>query len=86
MFHGASEWAMDAVHAVDAIWLPSEQQARLLLMEHVEGHAVVTLESRVEGVRCRVQHDDWMYESSAVYAVDAYASVLLAVLHGERER
>ena len=86
MFHGASEWAMDAVHAVDAVWLPSEQQARVLLLEHLGAHAVVTLESRAEGVRCRVQQADWLFESSAVQAVDAYASVLLALLNGERER
>ncbi len=85
MFHGASEWAMDAVHAIDATWLPSEAQTRRLLMEHAGANAVVTLESRSEGVRCRIQQGDWLYESSATQAVDAYASVLLAILNGERE-
>ncbi|MFM2310668.1 MAG: hypothetical protein RLY87_2790 [Chloroflexota bacterium] len=84
MFHGASEWAMDAVHAVDATWLPSETQVRNLLLEHAGAGVVVHLEARHEGVRCRVQIEDWLYESSAVLAVDAYASVLLAVLQRER--
>jgi len=86
MFHGASEWAMDAVQAVDATWLPSESQVRQLLLEHAGAGVVVQLESRHEGVRCRLRLEDWLYESSAEQAVDAYASVLLAVLQRAREQ
>jgi hypothetical protein len=84
MFHGASEWALDTVYAIEATWLPSEGQLRALVAAHAGTQAVLTLESRSEGVRARLAVDDWLYESSALDAADAYAGVLLALIERQR--
>ena len=84
MFHGASEWALDTVYAVEATWLPNESQLRTMALTQAGNSAVLTLETRVEGVRARLQVADWLYESSAHDAADAYAGVLLALLDKQR--
>lgn len=84
MFHGASEWALDTVYAVEATWLPNETQLRTLLLAQCGPELVLTLETRSVGVRARAQLADWLYESSALDAADAYAGVLLAVLEKQR--
>ncbi len=80
LFHGASEWALDSVMAYEVMWLPSEQQMRELLIQHLGDAGQLQIDVTSAGVRCRVQIADWRYESSAIQAVDAYAATYLAVV------
>jgi hypothetical protein len=66
--------------AYEVMWLPSEQQMRELLIQHLGDAGRLQIDVTSAGVRCRVQIADWHYESSAIQAVDAYAATYLAVV------
>ncbi|MDX1691679.1 MAG: pilus assembly protein CpaE [Acidimicrobiia bacterium] len=70
-FNGAVEWALDAIHKEEVVWLPSEEQLRELVGERFR-----SLERIADGYRCTTEggtHD-------AVTAADAYALAVLAHL------
>lgn len=74
-FNGTTEWALDSVALDDALWLPREDQLRVLLAAAFSslgyrdgGHTVV---ASVDGQR---------REFRAADAADAYARALLAIL------
>jgi hypothetical protein len=73
-FNGTTEWALDSVALDDALWLPREDQLRMLL-----GAAFRTL-SASDGYRVEVVIDGEPQYFEADVAADAYARALLVLL------
>lgn len=74
-FNGTTEWALDSVALEDALWLPREDQLRVLLgatfsslVRTESGYRVSTLRSGEEGT------------VEATDAPDAYANAVLALV------
>ncbi|GEM_PF-1264721 len=74
-FNGAVEWALDAIVVGEAVWLPSEGQARDRL-----GTAFAGLEARDDGHRCTVATGAGRACFEATEPADAYALALLHLL------
>ena len=74
-FNGAVEWALDAIVVGEAVWLPSEGQARERL-----GEAFAGLEAHEEGHRCTVATAAGRAGFDAPDPADAYALALLHLL------
>jgi len=75
-FNGSTEWALDSVAKDDALWLPGEDQLRIMLggtfrsLVAAEGSYLVTTRSP-SGIEQTFE---------AISAVDAYAQALLALV------
>ncbi len=78
-FNGAVEWALDAIVVGEAVWLPSEGQARERL-----GAAFAGLEAHEDGHRCTVATTAGPASFDAAEPADAYARALLHLLSGDR--
>lgn len=74
-FNGTTEWALDAIEQVEAIWLPREAQLREAL-----GRALLSLARIEDGWRCTVRVGDELVEVEADAADETYGLALLAVL------
>ena len=72
-FNGAVEWALDAVHLGDVVWLPTEAQLREAL-----GHRFRALSRVPDGYRCTYDLDGQQRTAEDPRAVEAYG---LALLH-----
>ena len=74
--NGTPEWAMDAIMFNEAVWMPREDQLRMLL-----GDRFLALVRDLEGMRVDLVHPDGSTSSHvATTAVDATAKALLATL------
>lgn len=74
--NGTPEWAMDAIMFNETVWMPREDQLRMLL-----GDRFVGLVRDLEGMRVDLVHPDGTRSSHvATTAVDATAKALLATL------
>ena len=80
-FNGAVEWALDAIVVGEAIWVPSEGQARDRL-----GAALVGLERHDDAWHCTIEVDGERPCFSAAEPADAYALALLHLLTEGRRR
>ena len=86
-FDGATEWALDYVLTGDALWMPSEEQLRELVEEHLAlmAQPALRLSSTADGYRVTLS---WLAENQAAKilefeafgASDAYARALLFML------
>lgn len=74
-FGGAVEWALDAVHIGEVVWLPTEAQLREAL-----GAGFVSLTQEADGYRCVYETRLGERRASARTAVEAYALALLGRL------
>lgn len=79
-FNGAVEWALDFVWTEEAIWLPTEAQLRVLLMEALGPAGAFHLEVTASECACVVQSADEQLRYAGASGSDAYARALLAVL------
>ena len=81
-FAGATEWALDYVHAGEVLWLPTETQLR----EQVAARLVSDLDGAVAlstvggGWRCEVIFAGQALGFQAADASEAYAAALLHLL------
>jgi hypothetical protein len=81
-FQGASEWALDYLLTVDAVWLPCEDQLRLSLEAILlnEPASQVNLVARMNSYRCSIiwRKEELNFENKD--ASEAYAAALLYLL------
>jgi hypothetical protein len=74
-FNGTVEWALDSVESADVIWLPREEQLRVLL-----GSYFLSLDATADGFVVTVSGPGRAYHTSTEKsAADAYARALLYV-------
>ena len=74
-FNGTTEWALDVVHSGEALWLPREDQLRVLL-----GHHFVSLATTEGGYVVVVDHDGHEQRHEDLDVECAYARAVLIVL------
>jgi hypothetical protein len=81
-FQGVSEWALDYVLTTEAIWLPTEEQVRQALEQHLLGEAPPALKlfCLAEGYRCEIRFGGTLLTFEAPLAVETYAAALLHTL------
>ncbi len=75
-FNGTTEWALDSVDVSDALWLPREDQLRLLLSHHFQS---LRREEEFEYVVV-VDRGEGDEEYFGITAEDAYGRALLAYI------
>ena len=76
-FHGTAEWALDYILQQDVVWLPTEEQLREQLLEHVEELA---LTYKRGSHNCTVVAAGKSYLFPAAGGSDAYGEALLFLL------
>ncbi len=74
-FNGTTEWALDSIETDTVVWLPREQQLRVLL-----GRQFRALEAQPHGFVVVIERDGAEQQFVDVDAEQAYARALLAVL------
>ena len=81
-FAGATEWALDYVHAGEVLWLPTETQLREQVAARLanEKEAAVALSVTAGGCRCEIIFDGQALGFQAAEASEAYAAALLHLL------
>jgi hypothetical protein len=81
-FQGASEWALDYLITTEAVWMPSEEQLRRLILERLEeeNQSTLSLICRPESCRCEFTYRGQGLSFEMPEASDAYASGLLHLL------
>jgi hypothetical protein len=81
-FHGTAEWALDYILLVEAVWLPSEEQLRQLLIGRMAGEpaSMVALTTRTGDTRCAITFRGQERSFNAADASEAYAAALLYLL------
>ncbi|WP_314103413.1 pilus assembly protein CpaE [uncultured Frigoribacterium sp.] len=75
-FNGTTEWALDSVAADDSLWLPREDQLRLLLSRAFR--SLTRVGTGDSEVRVVIDGDERVF--TAADAEDAYAQALLAYI------
>jgi hypothetical protein len=74
-FNGTTEWALDIVQAGEALWLPREDQLRIMLGRHF-----VALATTPGGYVVVVHHEGHEQRHEDLDAECAYARAVLSVL------
>lgn len=74
-FNGTTEWALDSIEAGEALWLPREDQLRVML-----GHHFVALSATPGGYVVVVDRDGHEQRHVDIDAECAYARAVLSVL------
>jgi hypothetical protein len=74
-FNGTTEWALDIVQSDEAIWLPREDQLRVMLGRHF-----VALATTPGGYVVVVDHEGQEERHEDLVAECAYARAVLSVL------
>jgi len=84
LFHGTAEWALDYILTTEVIWLPTEEQLRGALLEHLHDEPQRMLQLRLEdgAYLCQVAFHGASLSATAATAGEAYALTLLALLRG----
>ena len=72
--NGTTEWALDVVEAADALWLPREEQLRLMLGRHF-----VALTTTPDGYVVVVDHDGQQQRHEDPDVECAYARAVLSL-------
>ncbi len=76
-FNGTTEWALDSVEQRHTLWLPREEQLRVLLAGTIR-----SLTKVAEGWRVAIQVQENDLTFSAVEAEEAYGQALLYLVAG----
>jgi hypothetical protein len=81
-FAGATEWALDYVHAGEVVWLPTEAQLREQVAARLAAQpgSAVALNMTAAGCRCEIVFDGQALSFQAAEASEAYAAALLHLL------
>ena len=74
-FNGTTEWALDIVHSREALWLPREEQLRVMLGRHF-----VALARAPGGYVVVTDHEGHEQRHEDLDAECAYARAVLSVL------
>lgn len=85
-FHGTPEWALDYLWLGETIWLPSEEQLRAALQQHLMEGGAASYDLLYTGGEYVCQFE-WRGEALVFRALDAseaYAAALLYILSTER--
>ena len=84
-FNGATEWALDYIFQIEALWLPRESQLRELILHYLtqqSDHPRLTLSNKPGGYLCTIQTaalpEARSFEGDT--ASDAYAETLFYLL------
>ncbi len=83
-FNGATEWALDYVLMMDALWIPSEAQARQMAEQRLGDSGRMALFCNQDGYVCELQIAEEPLSFSAPTAADAYGQALLFFLNQTR--
>jgi hypothetical protein len=81
-FHGVVEWALDYILFSEVVWLPTEEQLRTNLVQHLLGEPepVLILSSTFDGYRCEIPFRGQKLTFEAFDASETYAVALLHIL------
>ena len=81
-FQGASEWALDSLVTMDAVWIPRESQIRKALEAALiaRGRPEMRLTSSLTGYRCEYFQNGEIYTFEGDEASEVYARALLNLL------
>jgi hypothetical protein len=79
-FHGSIEWALDYVLLSEAVWLPTETQLRVLLVDAIGADAPLRLDRTAAGYHLQIAFGPDLLDFDASSAEEAYALALLRVL------
>ena len=80
MFNGATEWALDYILMMEALWIPTEAQVRIQLEQRIGTDAGFSLTRTASDYVCEIQIAEAPLSFSAPTAADAYATALLNFL------
>lgn len=81
-FQGASEWALDNLVLEEVIWLPREDQLRLVLESALieQGRPELRLDGSLSGYTCTILVDGKPAVYKGRVAEEAYAAALMQLL------
>ncbi len=82
-FHGTAEWALDYILTSEVVWMPTEEQLRLALLEQLRAagdEAEFSLEAGAEGYRLIIPRHGQPLFIAAPTAGEAYGRALLHLL------
>lgn len=85
-FNGATEWALDYIFQVEAIWLPRESQLRELVLKELAQQTdqpQFSLSKKPGGYLCTIQTGASSHSFEGDSASEAYAEAVLHLLIGE---
>jgi hypothetical protein len=85
-FQGASEWALDYLVMTEAVWMPSEEQLRSLLEDHLLRYPSPALHLAWDlerSYRVEITHGQSKHLFQALDASSAYSLALLYLLENE---
>jgi len=84
-FQGASEWALDALVASEAVWMPTEEQLRQSLEAVLlaRGEGGLRLASGLTGCTVEYSLRGAAQKFSSPQASEAYAAALLSLIENE---
>ena len=80
MFNGATEWALDYVLMMEALWIPTEAQVRIQLEQRLSTDSPLSLTRTSTEYVCEIQVAEAPLTFAAPTAADAYATALLSLL------
>jgi hypothetical protein len=83
-FQGASEWALDNLVLEEVVWLPREDQLRLVLESALieRGRPELRLDGGLSGYTCTITLEGQALAFKSRLAEEAYAAALLHLLGG----
>ncbi|RPI86408.1 MAG: pilus assembly protein CpaE [Chloroflexi bacterium] len=85
-FQGASEWALDYLVTTEAVWMPTEEQIRSLLEDHLLRYrqAALIFSWSIHEYTCNIAFDGKDLTFEGGQASDVYALALLYLLGNEK--
>jgi len=82
-FNGATEWSLDYIFQIEAVWLPRESQLRQLLMQALQQRSdspQFSLSNKPGGYLCTIQTTTGNHLFEGDNASEAYAEALFYLL------
>lgn len=85
-FQGTSEWALDYLVTTEVVWMPTEEQIRSLLEEHLLRYrqAAMNFSWSIRQYTCSITYDGKDLAFDGGEASDVYAKALLYLLENEK--
>lgn len=87
-FNGTAEWALDYLVLTEAVWVPREDQLRVLLEDKLMGRGeeqpVLTLQTTPDGYACEIRWHGAVKRFEDFGASEAYAKALQYLLEQEK--
>jgi hypothetical protein len=85
-FHGTAEWALDYILVIEAVWLPTEEQLRQLLLRRLADspESALRIDTTAGQTSCAMPIQAQERSFAAAEASEAYAAALLHLLDLDR--